>query len=586
MNSRRRHTSAYRIRLFGGFALVVGMLAVAWVWSLSAPLDAAVRTQQEQRLTELARSGAVAIAPTSGATLARTVADLGAGSEVRVTVVAADGTVLADSQETTATLENHGNRPEVRSALAGRTGTDVRRSASQQIERMYVAVPATLADGQLVAFRTSESLAQIAALAAESRRYGLIVLGVALALAALAAWRFVRSVALPVETLADASRAMATGDLASPIPQISGPLGPLAEALVSLREQLRERVEALDAERQTLRVALDGLADGILLLNNDRVELVNRSFAAMFRLLPSEALGRHVAELGLPGPIEAAIMRHRGATPSAVDLGPDPFRRYQRLLAVPLGQSGDTRRLIAVADVTDRMRLDAVRRDFAANASHELKTPAASILLLAESAQNAAADGDSEQAVAFVGQIADEARRLRRLVNELLDLSRLEAAPSTEEVADVRRAVELALAAHRRSATERGLALSADLHAVTGFDVAVRCSSTDLAVALDNLLANAIAYTEAGSVVVAVEADERTVAIAVTDTGIGIPEADIGRIFERFYRVDRARSRTSGGTGLGLALVKNVLESCGGTVGVQSTVGQGTTITLRLPRVL
>jgi signal transduction histidine kinase len=130
------------------------------------------------------------------------------------------------------------------------------------------------------------------------------------------------------------------------------------------------------------------------------------------------------------------------------------------------------------------------------------------------------------------------------------------------------------------------LALSADLHAVTGFDVAVRCSSTDLAVALDNLLANAIAYTEAGSVVVAVEADERTVAIAVTDTGIGIPEADIGRIFERFYRVDRARSRTSGGTGLGLALVKNVLESCGGTVGVQSTVGQGTTITLRLPRVL
>lgn len=149
---------------------------------------------------------------------------------------------------------------------------------------------------------------------------------------------------------------------------------------------------------------------------------------------------------------------------------------------------------------------------------------------------------------------------------------------------DVRRAVDLALAGHRRAAAQRGLELGSDLSAIDGQDVAVRADATDLAVALDNLLSNAIAYTEAGRVTVSVDAEPDTVVIEVRDTGIGIPTADVERVFERFYRVDRARGRDSGGTGLGLALVRHVVERSGGTVGLVSEPGSGTTVTLRLQR--
>lgn len=585
MTERSYTPSRYRLRLIVGFTLVIGLLTAAWAWSLYVPLDAAVRELQEERLGDLARAAA-AVVSESAQPLDEAVALIAGDSGVRVTVVGSDGTVLADSQEETSTLENHADRPEVRDALAGRTGTDVRRSDTQGVERMYVAVPAVNRDGGRLAVRTSESLDRIAALSARARRAGLVLLPVVLVLAALAAWRITRAAARPVERLAEAAHAMAAGDLAVPVPEESGGLGPLSEALSSLRLQLRDRLSALEAERHTLRVALDGMSDGILLLDDDRIGLANRALAGMFRLPPGNVVGRTLQELGLPAPIEAAIAGGvRDAVPLSVDLGPDPFQRYHRVVVVPLGAEGETARtLVAVTDATDRMRLDAVRRDFVANASHELKTPAASILLLAETAQQAAADGDAAQAAAFVSQIEDEANKLRRLVAELLDLSRLESVPDAGEIADVRRSVELALAGHRRAAALKGLTLAADMEAVAGLDIVARIDSTDLAVALDNVLSNAIAYTESGGVTVRVEATERSVAIAVEDTGIGIPDSDVERVFERFYRVDRARSRTSGGTGLGLSLVRNLTERAGGSVDIRSTLGAGTTVTLRLQR--
>lgn len=585
MKSGPRRPSAYRLRIIAGFTIVIGLLSAAWAWSLYVPLDATVRDQQEARLTDLARAVA-AVTEAGDVSLDAVSRSIAGSSDVRITIIAEDGTVLSDSQEDVASLENHGDRPEVRAALSGKTGTDTRRSDTQGVERMYVAVPAKTASGEIIAVRTSESLERIAALSSQARRAGLMTLAVVLALAALTAWGATRAAARPVERLAEAARTMASGDLASPVPDEPGGFGPLSDALSSLRLQLRERLSALEAERQTLRVALDGMSDGIVLLSGNRVELANQALAGMFRLPPGEIVGRDLASLGLPASIEAAIHAgERQDLPSSVDLGPDPFQRYHRVVTVPLGiEAGGHRTLVAVTDATDRMRLDAVRRDFVSNASHELKTPTASILLLAETAQQAAADGDTAQAAAFVSQIADEASRLRKMVAELLDLSRLESVPGSGEISDVRRSVELALAAHRRAAAAKDLGLSADLSALSGLDVAARVGSTDLAVALDNLLSNAITYTERGSVGVRVEADDATVRISVTDTGIGIPDEDVERVFERFYRVDRARSRTSGGTGLGLALVRNVAERAGGSVGIISELGRGTTVTLELPR--
>jgi signal transduction histidine kinase len=398
--------------------------------------------------------------------------------------------------------------------------------------------------------------------------------------------RITRATAEPVEELADAARSMADGDLGVPVPARGGALAPLSDSLSRLRDQLRERIGALEDERRTLHLVLDGLSDAVLLLEGDRVTISNRALTALLRSPQTAVRGRSVAEIGLPEPVAAAILEGIDAPgPRAVDLGPDPYRRYCRVLTLPLGREGETGRTLAViTDTTDRMRLDAMRRDFVANASHELKTPTSGILLLAESARSAIDDGDAEQALGFLGQIHAEAARLRELVTDLLDLSRLEATPAPDAVTDVRRAVELALAGHRRAAAEKGLSLVTDLDAVAGQDVAVHADPTDVAVALDNLLSNAVAYTEQGTVTVSVEAGDDTVAITVADTGIGIPAADVERVFERFYRVDRARTRATGGTGLGLTLVRHAAERSGGSVSLTSEEGVGTTVTLRLPR--
>jgi signal transduction histidine kinase len=405
-------------------------------------------------------------------------------------------------------------------------------------------------------------------------------------LALVVAVRSATSTARPVERLADAACAMAAGDLTSGVPTESGALEPLSVALAELRAQMRARIGDLETEQQNLRAVLDGLDDAVLLLDGREVRIANRATTSMFPTTIAGMRGREVDETGLPASLSSAIIGMVDAGGAAVrDIGPDPLQRYLRLTVVPLGATESAERhLVVISDVTDRMRLDSVRRDFVANASHELKTPTAGILLLAESAAHAASDGDTPQALAFLGQIEAEAARLRHLVLDLLDLSRLEGTAVKEGVTDIRHAIDLALTAHRRAANESGLTLKTDLSAVGGVDVFARTDSTDVAIALDNLLANAITYTETGSVQVALSVDDDTVTLAVSDTGIGIPAEDLPRVFERFYRVDRSRTRDSGGTGLGLALVRNVVERAGGSVEIESAPGSGTTVTVALPR--
>lgn len=580
-----RRITPYRLRLLAGALSIALVLAVAWTWSLYGPLASEVTERETSYLTGSARSAALLFGE-ADSDLQATAERLGEEIGLRVTVVASDGTVIADSEEEPSALENHGDRPEISAALAGRDGTDIRRSDTQDVDRLYVAVPAVVT-GERVAVRASTSLAAVNALTGELRTTGLILLAIGTLGALLLAWRVTAVTARPVDRLADAARAMADGDLGTPIPPTNAALAPLGEALAALATQMRDRIQQLQTEQHALRMAVDGLDDAVVLLEDGRVALANRKTGLLLRGSAQTIEGRALAESGLSASLVAAIEDHLlDNAPATVELGPDPYQRYHRLRIVPLGHGpGGRRALIAITDTTDRMRLDAVRADFVANASHELKTPTAGILLLAESADNAAHDGDVEQALAFVSQIRGEAARLRQLVADLLDLSRMERLPGPDAIAEVRRSVDLACSAHRRAASQRDLTLSVDLSAIAGQDIAVAMDAADLAIVLDNLLSNAITYTESGGVCVSVTASDAEVAITVSDTGIGIPEADLERVFERFYRVDRARSRESGGTGLGLSLVRNAVERARGTVAITSHSGEGTTMTVRIPRV-
>jgi signal transduction histidine kinase len=235
--------------------------------------------------------------------------------------------------------------------------------------------------------------------------------------------------------------------------------------------------------------------------------------------------------------------------------------------------------LLVVRDVTEARRLEAVRRDFVTNASHELKTPAASIQAAAETIGTAAVH-DPAVVPRFAAQLEREALRLSRIVSDLLDLSRLESGSALEEQVALDAVLRDEAERFEGPAAEAGVALSMDAEMVPR----VRGSARELALMVRNLVDNAIRYTRPGGRVdVRLAPADGEVVLTVADTGVGIPSRDLGRVFERFYRVDRARSRETGGTGLGLSIVKHVVENHGGTVTVRSELGVGSTFEVRLP---
>jgi two-component system phosphate regulon sensor histidine kinase PhoR len=560
------------------------LLVAVWAWSIFGPLTQAVIEQQRSHLQTIAEVSTLSLAESTG-TPAAAIAPIAERTHLRITVVATDGVVLADSATDPSTMENHAGRPEVAAALAGRVGSDTRVSATLGVAQMYVAVPATL-DGRRVALRVSEPLVQVSAIADQGRTTGVLLLIGALLVAIIVAWRLAAQAARPVLQLRDAAEAMASGDLKAPVPPTGGELADLADALVSLRDRMRTTIGELEGGQATLRAVLDGLQDAVFLLDGDRVTIANRAASVLFRAPAAGWRGASLPETALPESLAAAVRSRLSAQePSSGEVGPDPEARYYRVTAVPLnGTDAGPRTLVVIADITEVRRLDAVRRDFVANASHELKTPASAIQLLAEAADNAAEDGDTAQALEFVRQMKTEADRLRHLVVDLLALSRLEKTPEAGSITDMRAAIGNTLAGHRAAAHVAGLAITLDESAVSGQDVYAAADPTDVAVALDNLLANAISYTDEGGVRVSLGADADSVTVEVTDTGAGIPAEHLSRVFERFYRVDGARTRASGGTGLGLSLVKNAVERSGGTVVIESEVGVGTTVAIRLPR--
>lgn len=583
MRRAKRLAGALTVRLAFGYVIMALVFAAAWMWSLSSPLTQAALEQQQRNLTAVAQSAAL-VAAESTATPETVAKRLVARTDLRLTVVAVDGTVLADSNFDPATMENHLTRPEIQAALSGDIGSARRVSQTEGHEGLYVAVPASF-DGERVALRVSQPIAEIEEISARSRRVGLLLLIGSLAVGAAVGMTAIGQARRPIVELSQTAEKMAAGNLTVCSPDVPTDLQGLADALDTLRDQMRARLAAVDAERATLRTTVDGLPDAVLLVDGGIIELANSSASRMFQPPVRGWEGECLRDTSLPVSLLAVIEECAGETGVIVrELDPDPTGRTLRVVIAPLhAESSSHRTVVTVADITDQARLERVRRDFVANASHELKTPTAGLRLLAQSVQAASDDGDTETALMFARQIDAETQRLQRLVRDLLDLSRLESTARPDKLTDIRTAVDNALLSHRSAAQRKDLDLILDLTTVRDIDLFAKADPTDIAIALDNLLDNAIAYTERGSVRVSVEADDDIV-IAVSDTGPGIPPEHQGRVFERFYRIDRARSRDVGGTGLGLALVKHVVEVSGGSVRLISRPGTGSTFVLTLPR--
>lgn len=343
----------------------------------------------------------------------------------------------------------------------------------------------------------------------------------------------------------------------------------VARAEVALHAQERSVAE----DREVRSLVLDSMDEGVLVVDPEgRRVFANAALGRHLGTLPPDA--EHLLPLDLKDAVKRAAVDRDVVEVEAETGAPS---RWLRATARPVGDDGSV--LLVVRDVTEARRVDAIRRDFVANASHELKTPVASIRAAAETLRDGAID-DPVAAERFTEQLEREALRLARIVSDLLDLSRLETGSELSDLVTLDGVVNEEVTRLHDEADAAGVKLR---HECEGHPL-VRGSGRDLALLVRNLVDNAVSYTpRGGAVTVRVREASGHATITVRDTGVGIPGRDLPRIFERFYRVDRARSRETGGTGLGLAIVRHVAENHGGTVAVESELGAGSTFEVSLP---
>ena len=406
---------------------------------------------------------------------------------------------------------------------------------------------------------------------------GLVVLGVVVAFfAARAADRRVAALRRAVRRLAGTTLPSWRWTERDDLPGLTNELG-------AITTRLHERLEELTEGRDRAGQILDALDDGVLLLDGaGRLLIANPAARSWFGLPDDLRPGLPLKRvLGVP---QVSALAEQAAEARAPVVGnltlvfPEP--RTLALRAFPLADRGPTGRIVVtMTDITQRRRLEVLRRDFVANASHELKTPVAAVRALAETLLTALPD-DPEAGRRFAERIGREAERLDLLTRDLLDLSRVERGALDVEPVDLVGLVKEVVGGYADRAEERRIKLSTEVEP----GVALRGDRAQLGLLLSNLIDNALRYTPAkGAVCVRLNAAESRAVLQVHDTGQGIPAGELSRVFERFYRVDKARARQTGGTGLGLAIVRHVAEAHGGTVRVESELGRGSTFTVALP---
>ncbi|HKD49337.1 MAG TPA: ATP-binding protein [Candidatus Acidoferrum sp.] len=509
-----------------------------------------------------------------------------ASSGIRVTVIRSDGLVLADSQSDTQTMENHAERPEIREALAKGEGSSVRHSVTVDRDLQYYAARYSVPGGPTVAMRFALPLRAMDDEVWEFRRRlwfaSLIVLLVTGAVSLLVS----RSFADRVDRLTQFSRRVAEGDFG---PVFADPRG---DALESLATSLNESAAKLDLTIRTLKdernlsgAILGSMVEGVAVVDGtDRLLFSNQAFAEILGLDMAPKIGSTLVESVRQTELIEAVRKVRGG-PDAVHSEITIGTLRQRFFAVTVASVRAMETygaVIVLHDITDLRKLERVRRDFVANVSHEFKTPLTAIQGFAETLLAGAMD-DPQNRVRFLQIILDHSRRLARLTDDLLELSKMDADRLEMEIdpLSVSQFVQSCIETTQRSASEKDLRISVDLKTSLPEIAADR---RRLAEVLQNLLDNAVQYTPPGGrITVSAASDGHQVEFTVSDSGIGIPKADQPRIFERFYRVDVARSREVGGTGLGLSIAKHLVEAQGGRIWVESEVGQGSQFHFTVP---
>jgi two-component system phosphate regulon sensor histidine kinase PhoR len=509
----------------------------------------------------------------------------------RITLIDKEGRVVAESDtKNLDAMDNHSHRPEIEQARVAPFGVATRYSTTVHKNMMYVALHTP--DAPHVAFvRVALPVTEVQAQASRLRNFVWWSAGGMALLALLLAWWLTGRIARPLQELTAGAQQIAAGEFGHKVYlDHRDELGHLADAFNHMSSQLADQFTQLDEDRQQLRAVLGSMVEGVIAIDGEQNILFANDRAGQMLEFPAKtSAGRKLWEVVRQHSVQEMVqttMRAPGGDPCKLEFT-DPAGKSLLLHVAQL--PGETARgaVLVFHDTTDLRRLERLRQDFVANVSHELKTPLSVITACIETLVEGGVD-DVDNRGRFLDRIQEQTHRLHALILDLLSLARIE---SGEQVWTLQplSVVELAQACverHQARATSKKQTLMLEPPA-SEKDAPVFADEEALSEILDNLVDNALKYTpEGGTIRLRWWGDNACCNIAVQDTGIGIPDSDLPRVFERFYRVDKARSRELGGTGLGLSIVKHLVQAMQGTIRADSIVGKGTTFTIRLPKPL
>lgn len=506
---------------------------------------------------------------------------------IRLTILTADGDVIGDSDANIDTMQNHRNRPEVQKALKGETGRAIRYSNTLATDMMYVAIPVDI-DGQLLILRTAMPLTQVYNNLRSQLRNITIALLFAFLIALYQASRFSTYLTRPILEMVDISDKIAKGDFSRKVQaSTKDEIAKLAEAFNSMAEKLEHNIAQLRDKNLELESILTNIIDGIIVLDDQyRIILINPAACRLFNI-EGEVIGKYFLEVLMESRIDRLVEQvidNNEKSSIEIVLKKEDSSKILKISGAPMENvKGKRGAILLIQDITEIRQLEEVRKDFVANVSHELKTPLTSIQGFVETLQSGALE-NKEVAYKFLNIIQLEADRLSRLINDILSLSELESGKGNKLVEKINlvEIVQDTLEMMKSHAKVRQISLAS---VFARNPIWIRGNKDRVKQMLINLVDNAIKYTqEGGSVTVLVEDLKHKVVLRVRDTGIGIAREHIPRIFERFYRVDKSRSRSQGGTGLGLAIVKHIVLSMKGKIEVSSEQGKGTEFIIHIPK--
>lgn len=516
------------------------------------------------------------------------ITELGNESSTRITVILDSGKVLCDSEKNPGAMDNHGNRPEIKKAYEGRVGVAQRFSYTLDKNMLYVAVP--LEPNGVI--RMSVPVTGIDE-ALNSIYLEIFLGGLAIAVfSALVSLFAARRIARPLEEMRLGAERFAKGDLGfrlTPSETHSVEISGLVETMNMMAERLDERIRTTVRQHNEKEAILTSMVEGVLTVDQDeKIIDMNRTAAEMLGVMADKVRGRAIQEVVRNAELQRFITRALNTTEAIEDeiaLGGVRKRMVQAHGNVFKGMDDASRGiLIVLNDVTRILKLEKLRRDFVANVSHELKTPITTIKGFVETLLDGASK-DNEKAEHFLGIVARHTDRLNAIITDLLTLSKLEQESEESEFAREKIPARSMLVEAVRICEDKWRKKSIDVEVDCPNDVTTVVNSQLIVQAVVNLLDNAIKYSDNRTMVIirGFKTEEDVTVIEVQDQGFGIGDKHLPRLFERFYRVDKARSRQQGGTGLGLAIVKHIAQAHGGSVSVESEPGEGSVFSIHLP---